>query len=66
MNVLSTVIGVLIAIVIGSLLIAFPVMWLWNYVMPDLFGLIKIGFWQALALSVLCGFLFKSNDYSKD
>ena len=41
--------------------IAFPTMWLWNWLMPDLFGLKTIDFWQALGLNLLTGFLFKSS-----
>lgn len=53
-------------LIIGlALVVAFPVMWLWNYVMPDLFGLIEIGFWQALALSMLSSVLFKSTSSTK-
>jgi hypothetical protein len=33
-------------------------MWLWNWLMPDLFGLQQITIWQALGLSVLCSLLF--------
>ena len=51
-----------IAILFGSsLIIAFPVEWLWNYLMPSLFNLKEIGYWQAFCLLLLSGFLFKSN-----
>ena len=46
-------------------LLALPVMWLWNATMPELFGLQIIGFWMAVKLSLLCGFLFKSAGCSK-
>lgn len=36
------------------------VMWLWNTLLPPLFGLPVIGFWQALGLFVLCRLLFGS------
>lgn len=35
-----------------SLIIAFPIKWLWNGVMPDVFGLPEITFWKA------CGMYF--------
>lgn len=35
-------------------------MWLWNQVMPDLFGLKQITFWQALCISWLCMMLIKA------
>jgi len=34
-------------------LFGFVVMWLWNWLMPDLFGLRSIGYWQAWGLIVL-------------
>lgn len=33
-------------------------MWLWNWLMPDLFGLQTIGYWQALGLMVLSSCFF--------
>jgi len=44
----------------SGLILAFPVMWLWNYLMPDLFHLSTIGYWQAFCLYYMCGLLFKS------
>lgn len=72
MNVLTKVIG---AVVLGLLLfcliavlMALPVMWLWNAVIPTLFpgeGVAHhIGFWTALGLALLCSFLFKSSSSS--
>jgi hypothetical protein len=46
-----------LALVVGFA--AMPVMLLWNWLMPDLFGLASINFWQALGVSALCGLLFK-------
>ena len=34
------------------------VMWLWNWLLPPLFGWRQITFWQALALLALCRILF--------
>lgn len=57
--------GVIALIVIIAVILSFPVMWLWNWLMPVIFGLIKITVWQALGLSLLCGLLFKSSVNSK-
>ena len=46
-------------------LLALPVMLLWDAVMPELFGLKEITFFQALWLTLLCGFLFKSSVKAK-
>lgn len=48
-----------------GLLFAYPVMWLVNYlftpaVLTAVFGVAKISVWQAWALNLLSGFLFKS------
>ena len=55
------VVGIGIAI---SLLLALPVMLLWNWLMPELFGLSAIGFWQAAGLMLLSSFLFKASSSS--
>jgi uncharacterized membrane protein len=36
----------------------YGVMWLWNWLMPALFGWHLISFWQALGILVLCKILF--------
>ncbi len=41
-----------------SLLMALPLMWLWDALMPDLFGLETITFWQALGINLLSGIIF--------
>ena len=63
---LAAIITFALIVVVLAFLIALPVMWCWNYVMPDLFGLIEINFWQALVLSMLTSMLFKSTTTSKD
>ena len=61
------VVGVLLAIAlifILSLLFGFPFMWLWNWLMPVLFKLPEIDFWQAVGLMILSGMLFRSSSTS--
>jgi hypothetical protein len=55
-NDILTVIGVLILIV---LLFGGPLMILWDWLMPTLFGLPEITFWQACGLQLLATLLFK-------
>ena len=43
-----------------SFIVAWPVMLLWNWLCPVLFGLPVIGYWQAWGLNLLCGLLIKS------
>lgn len=41
-------------------------MWLWNWLMPDIFGLETINFWQALGLMVLSScFFYRGGSSSK-
>jgi membrane protein implicated in regulation of membrane protease activity len=55
-------IGILLIVV---LIIGLPVMWLWNWLMPLIFGLTKISFLQALGLSLLGNMLFNSGVSNK-
>jgi len=57
---------VILTIVIIALLLAFPAMWAWNYVMPYLFGLKTIGPLQAFCLMFLSGLFFKSSFTCKE
>ena len=51
--------GVCAAFVI-SVVLALPILWLWNSTMPELFGLHDISWWMAWKISMLTSFLFKS------
>jgi len=53
------VLGVIAAASLG-LLFGFVVKWLWNWLMPGIFGLTTITFWQAWGLVMLSHILFKS------
>jgi hypothetical protein len=63
-NIIVKLIGAL-AFIVGFI-IAFtaiftvPVWLLWNWLMPTIFGLPQIGFWQALGVLILSSILFKS------
>jgi hypothetical protein len=67
---MQTIILRLVAVISGILLISFvaslPVMLLWDWLMPEIFGLKEITWLQAWGLSILCGFLFKTNITQKD
>lgn len=63
-KVVGTMIGLLAAGVFIAALLGLPVMWLWNALMPEIFGLKTIGFWQAVGLNVLCSILFKGTSTS--
>jgi hypothetical protein len=50
--------GLALAGVLG-LALGYIVMWLWNALMPSIFGLPLIGYWQAVGLFILAHLLFK-------
>lgn len=43
---------------VAATVFGFAVMWLWNHLMPVIFGLHAVNFWQALGLLVLSKILF--------
>lgn len=58
---LVVIIAFVIAIIMG-----FPMMWLWNALMPSIFGLTKITFWQGVGLNLLSGLLFGKISYKEN
>ncbi len=61
-----------IAVVGLAILFGFIIMWLWNWLMPELFGLTAITYWQAVGIFILfkillggCGGGGKSRESSK-
>ncbi len=57
------ILGVIVALAIFfvcALINGVIVMLLWNWLLPDLFGLTTITYWQGVGLSYLCSILFKS------
>jgi len=57
--------GMAMLFVAGVILIGFVVMWLWNGLMPDIFHLGKITYWQAVGLLVLSKIFFKGGWHGK-
>jgi hypothetical protein len=53
---------IFIVLVIIGIVVIFPwiTMLLWNILMPDIFGLVKITFWQAWGLLLLSFLLFRN------
>lgn len=58
--VVGGIVGIFVLIGVISLLMAYPTMWAWNYVMPYLFGFKTLNFWQAFCVNYLAGSLIKS------
>ena len=40
-------------------------MWLWNWLMPEIFKLPAIGFWQAVGILLLAQILFKGGHFGR-
>ena len=57
--ILKIIIGIFVVVVL-SLIDGVFVMLLWNWLMPVIFGLVTINFWQGVGLSLLSNFLFGS------
>lgn len=58
LNAIHAILFVIIIFLFIVILFGAPVMWLWNALMPVIFGLGRISFWQAVGLSLLCTMLF--------
>jgi hypothetical protein len=56
--------GILLGVAM-AFLFGWLVMLLWNWLMPPIFGLTTITFWQAWGLVVLAHILFKAGDHAK-
>ncbi len=66
-KVIVTFIAALAVVVVLSLLMAYPIMWLWNWALvPAVDGINLISFWQALGLNILFAVLFKSTNYKSN
>lgn len=61
MDTLLKILGGIALIVILAIILSFPTMWLWNWLMPTLFGLAKITWVQALGLDILSGIFFRNS-----
>lgn len=62
-----TIIGKLSFWLFGfAFILAFPVMWCWNYVIPPITNLPEINYLQAFVLYILSGLLFKQTRIIKN
>jgi hypothetical protein len=59
----AAIVAVVMSVIV--LLWGLPLMWLWNWIMPTVFGLQTITFWQAVGLNFISHILFKSNGNTK-
>jgi hypothetical protein len=56
---IGVVLSGIVLLVLSAAFMSLPVMLLWDWLMPALFGLGEITWFQAWGLMFLCGILFK-------
>ncbi len=56
----------LIGYMIGLFVVNAIMTWIWNNVMPDMFGLKPIGYWQMFGLYLMSNYLLKTNNTLKN
>lgn len=61
MPILNAVTVMFVVLMVVALLLGLPLMLLWNWLMPGLFHLPELGFWQAVGMNLLSGILFRSS-----
>jgi len=65
MDVLKGLFAIIGIVGVVALILGLPLMLLWNWLMPQIFGLTEITFWQAVGLNFLSSILFKTTYTSK-
>ena len=60
-NIIEAILVVIGLIMLVAMLFGLPLQILWNLLMPELFNLPYISFWQACGLNLIAGILFRSN-----
>jgi len=62
---IDTILIAILVVALTAVILGYPLMWLWNWLMPTIFNLPEITFWQALGINALSTILFKSNITTK-
>ncbi len=60
-NLLGIILFATVFIIIFALIMSVPVLLLWNWLVPTIFGLTVINIFQAWGIAVLSALLFKTN-----
>jgi hypothetical protein len=65
-NIITTIVGIIALTLAVSFLLSWPVMMLWNgCLVGAIDGVHEVSWLQAWGISVLCGFLFRTNASTK-
>jgi hypothetical protein len=62
LKLIVTIVG---ALCLMAIIMGLPLQLLWNWLMPRIFGLPTIGFWEAVGLNVISSILFKTTINNK-
>lgn len=63
LKIILTIVGTICLI---ALIMGLPLQLLWNWLVPGIFGLPSISFWQAVGLNAMFGILFRTTINKKD
>ena len=58
-NSLELILSVIGILILAVILFGYPTMLLWNWLMPTIFNLPTITFWQSCGINLLASILFK-------
>jgi len=64
MEVIGEILGIIALACLICLLLGLPLMLLWNWLMPMIFGLPALTFWQAVGINFLASILFGKTNTS--
>jgi hypothetical protein len=64
-NTIQTILTAILIVAVTAIILGLPLMWLWNWLMPTIFSLPEITFWQALGLNALATIFFKQSINTK-
>ena len=62
MNDLKQLILKLVGYAVGILVVNGIIMWLYNAILPEMYGFKPIGYWQLFGLYMICSYLFKTHN----
>lgn len=65
-EIIGMVILGIIAITGLAILFGFIIMWLWNWLMPEIFGLTTLNYWQAVGVFILFKILLGGCNFGND
>ena len=57
-NPIYKLIGYIVGVLVGNGII----MWVYNSILPEMYGFKPIGYWQLFGLYLICGYLFKTHN----